>query len=208
MVWVVRLDSGHTVSEWYDSALKGEKVAWAAHLGGPSFAEPPLTTNATMVLTPGNYVLVCYVGSARENKNRYHVMKGMFRPLTVRPSPGSAQALPAGDVRAVISGTGQVKLNGRLRRGVQSIRVSNTSGKSYEFTVHRIKPGRTAAEALTWRRTDGTDHPFESVGGFSDVPPGESRLTTISFEPGTYVLWTIRGPQTSVTVTIPANQNR
>jgi hypothetical protein len=205
MVWVVRLDSGHTVNEWYESAVKGEKVPWATHLGGPSFAEPPITTNATMVLSPGSYVLVCYVGSGRADKTRYHVMRGMFKPLTVRPASATAQALPRGDVRAIITGTGQVTLNGTLRKGTQSIRVTNETDKSQEFTVHRIKPGRSATEALTWNRTDGTGHPFESVGGFSDVPPGASLLTTITFEPGTYVLWTIRNPATSVTVTIPGS---
>ncbi len=68
MLWVVRLDSGHTVNEWYESELKGEKVSWATHLGGPSLADPPGTANATMMLRAGNHVLVCYVGSAREDK--------------------------------------------------------------------------------------------------------------------------------------------
>lgn len=203
MLWVVRLDSGHTVAEWYESEMKGEKIPWATHLGGPSFAEPPSTANATMVLTAGNYVLVCYIGSAREDKSRYHLMKGMFRPVTVRSSSSVARALPAGDVSAIITGTGHVTLKGAIRQGTQSIRVRNETGKSHEFTVHRIKPGRTAAEAVTWRRRDGTGFPFESVGGFSDVPPGETRLTTISFEPGTYALWTTRGPQTSVTIVVP-----
>lgn len=203
MVWVMRLDSGHTVNEWYGATLKGEKIQWATNVGGPSFAEPPGATNATMVLRPGNYVLVCYVGSARDDKKRYHLMNGMFKPLTVRPASANTQALPRGDVSAVISGTGQVTLNGTLRRGTQSILVTNETAKAIEFTVHRIKTGRSATETLTWRRAHGTDYPFESVGGFSDVPPGESLLTTISFEPGTYLLWTSRSPGTSVTVTIP-----
>lgn len=205
MLWVVRLDSGHTVSEWYEAEIKGEKISWATHLGGPSMADPPMTSNATMLLRPGNYALVCHVGSAREDKSRSHLMKGMFRPLTVLASSAAVQALPDGDVSAVISGTGQVKLNGTLRKGMQSIRVTNTTEKAYEFTVHKVKRGRTATEAVTWRRTDGTDHPFGASGGFSDVPPGESRITTIAFTPGTYVLWTVRSPRTSVTVTIPAS---
>ncbi len=205
MLWVVRLDSGHTVAEWYGSYLKGERKPWAENLGGPSFADPPLTSNATMILEPGNYVLVCYVGSAREDKNRHHVLKGMFKGLTVRTASSLAQSLPAGDVTATITGTGQVTLAGTLRAGAQTIRVTNQTDKEHEFTVQRVKPGRTAVEAITWRRRDGTTHPFEPAGGgFSDVPPGASRLTTITFEPGAYVLWTIRSPQTSVAVTIPA----
>ncbi len=204
MLWVVRLDSGHTVAEWYDSYLKGEKKSWAENLGGPSFARPPLTSNATMILEPGNYVLVCYVGSAREDKNRHHLLKGMFKGLTVRTASTLAQSLPAGDVDATITGTGHVTLAGTLRTGAQTIRVTNQTNKAHEFIVHRVKPGRTATEAVTWRRRDGTTHPSDPAGGFSDVPPGATRLTTITFEAGAYVLWTGRGPKTSVAVTIPA----
>ena len=202
MLWLVRLDSGHTVNEWYNAELRDEHPSWATILGGPASAEPPRTTNATMGLTPGNYVLVCFIGSARADKTRYHLRKGMFKPLTVRPSSAPSATMPAGDMKVVIAGTGQIKPDGTLRKGTQSIRVENTSDKSQEFSVIRIKPGRTASEALTWRRSSGTDHPFEAVGGLSDVPPRSTLVTTVSLEPGAYLLWTRRTPETSVAFTV------
>ena len=203
MLWVTRLEPGHTMSEWYEAHVKGEPTPWAVNLGGPAAAEPPRASNGTMVLEPGNYVLVCHVGSARADKSRSHLLKGMFRALTVLPGSASAVEVPSPHAIARITGTGQIELQGTLRQGPQRIRVINETGKSHEFIVLQIKKGRTAQEAVTWRRTDGTTHPFASLGGFSDVPPGATRTTTIDFGSGDHVLWTLRAPETSLAVTIP-----
>ncbi|HZI26967.1 MAG TPA: hypothetical protein VFD64_02355 [Gemmatimonadaceae bacterium] len=202
MLWVARLEPGRTLSEWYAAHVKGEPTPWAVELGGPAAAEPPRTSNATMVLEPGNYVLVCHVGSARADKSRSHLLKGMFRGLTVTSGSQSAE-LPRAHAIARITGTGQIELQGTLIQGPQRIRVINATEKSHEFIVLRIKTGRTAREAVTWRRTDGTTHPFSSLGGFSNVPPGATLATTIDFGDGDHVLWTSRTPQTSLAVTIP-----
>ena len=203
MLWVVRLDPGHTMSQWYTAHVRGEPTPWAVDMGGPSSAEPPLSANASMVLEPGNYVLVCYVGSARADKSRSHLLKGMFRSLTVVPSDRPTARLPRTEVTAYITGNGQVRLEGTLRSGPQSILVINEAPKSYEFSVHKLKTGRTAADAVTWRRLDGTPRPFSSKGGLSDIPPGATRITTIEFDSGNYVIWTHRSPSTHVAVTIP-----
>ena len=204
MLWVARLAPGRTVNEWYDAHVKGEPTPWAVELGGPASAEPPLTSNATMVLEPGNYVLVCHVGSARADKSRSHLLKGMFRGLTVLPGTASAEETQPAHAIARITGTGQIELQGTLRQGPQRIRVINATAKSHEFMVQRVKTGRTAQEAVTWRRTDGTTHPFASLGGFSDVRPGATLTTTIDFGSGAHVLWTSRTPETSLAITIPA----
>lgn len=203
MLWVARLEPGRTVSEWYDAKVKGEPTPWAVELGGPAAAEPPHTSNATMVLEPGSYVLVCYVGSAHADKNRRHLLKGMFRGLTVVPGNAAAAEMPRAHAIARITGTGQIELQGTLRQGPQRIRVINETGRSHEFIVMRLKTGWTAQKAVTWRRSDGTTHPFASLGGFSAVRPGSTLTTTIDFGVGDHVLWTSRTPGTSLAVTIP-----
>ncbi|MEX1113575.1 MAG: hypothetical protein WED32_03925, partial [Patescibacteria group bacterium] len=155
MLWVTRLEPGRNVSEWYAAHVKGEPTPWAVDLGGPSAAEPPGTSNATMVLEPGNYVLVCHVGSAREDRNRSHLLKGMFRALTVLPGNANPAEIPRAHAVARITGTGQIVLQGTLRRGPQRIRVINETAKSHEFTVQRVKTGRTAQEAVAALHTAG-----------------------------------------------------
>lgn len=204
MLWVTKLAPGRTVSEWYEAHVEGEPTPWAVDLGGPSAAEPPGTSNATMVLEPGNYVLVCHVGSAREDRNRSHLLKGMFRALTVLPGNTSAARIPRADAVARITGSGQIELQGTLRRGPQRIRVINETAKAHEFIVLRVGAGRTAQEVVTWRRADGTPRPVvKALGGFSDVPPGATRTTTIDFDSGSHVFWTTRSAGTSLAVTIP-----
>ena len=203
MLWVVRLKPGHTMSEWYTAHVTGDPMLWAVDMGGPSSAEPPLSANASMVLEPGNYVLVCHVGSARADKSRSHLLKGMFRSLTVLPSGTPVTELPRAKVIAYITGTGQVRLEGTVRSGPQSILVINETAKSYEFRVNKLKTGRTASDAVTWRRADGTPPPSVPQGGLSDIPPGATLLTTIGFDGGNYVIWTNRSPATHVAVTIP-----
>ena len=202
MLWVVRIDSGHTVNEWYATQLEGKRPGWAVKLGGPASADPPLTTNATMQLRPGNYVLACYIGSAREDQARHHLRKGMFRAMTVVASEGRT-AVPASDVTAVISGDGQIALSGALSKGLRTIKVINNGAKEHEFMIARVNPDRRAEEAVTWKRRDGTSHPFAPRGGFSDIMPGATLWTTVNFESGNYIMWTVRAPATSAIVIVP-----
>jgi hypothetical protein len=62
---VVRLDSGHTATEWQLLAIAHRLPSWGINLGGPGFAEAGGSANATLLLEPGNYLLTCSVGSAR-----------------------------------------------------------------------------------------------------------------------------------------------
>ncbi len=202
MLWVERLEPGRTVDEWYKAKVRGESTPWALDLGGPASAAPPGTSNATMVLEPGTYALVCHVGSARADKNRSHLLKGMFRPLTVVSSKSPDVSLPRPDVLARITLNGQIQLSRPVRKGRQVIRVTNETSKSHEFIVARVNQDRTAEEAVAWKRTDGTTHPFTGVGGLSDIPPGATRTITEVFDTGSYIFWTVRGSATSVAVAI------
>jgi hypothetical protein len=188
MLWVVRLDSGRTVADFHRAIRAREPAPWARHLGGPGFVMPPGTSNATLALEPGRYVLACFVGSAREDRSRYHLLHGMFRALTVLPTRAAAAHAPAPEVVVRIAADGALGLSAPLTAGRRVIRVENAGATDYEFAVARVLPGRTTAEALAWRRRDNptTPRPFEDWGGLSDVPAGGSLITTMAFEPGDY----------------------
>ena len=199
MLWLVQLDSGRTAADLYRAAQAGERTTgWARHLGGPGFAMPPGTSNATLLLEPGNYVIVCHVGSAREDRKRYHFLNGMFRALTVVPNPAPAAAMPAPDVIIRVSDTGALQYSAPIVAGRRVLRIENAGPRSYEFSVRRVVPGRTTADALAWRPNDSreTPPPFEPIGGLSDVPPGGSMLTTITFQPGDHFVAAGRHPFT------------
>jgi len=149
MLWVVRLDPGKTMSDLLTAAQSEQRTTgWARQLGGPSFALPPRTSNATIDLSPGNYVRVCYVGSARANKARYHFLNGMSRPLTVVRSAKPHVRAPRPDVVARITGEGTVEFSGPIPIGRRVIRVVNSTGKDAEFKFQRMRPGVTGKEFL------------------------------------------------------------
>jgi hypothetical protein len=205
MLWVVRLDEGKTVADLHNAAQAGERTtSWSKQIGGPAFALPPRTSNATLDLEPGNYALVCYVGSAREDRSRYHLLNGMFRALTV--VPGSSKAIAARpDVVARITGDGVVVLSSPLTARSVVIRVENETDKDYEFKFQRVPAGLTSAQFLAQPPTAGPGVPW---GGLSSVPPRAVVTTTIDFEPGEYVLGTwppIRHP-TSRAITVAARR--
>ena len=198
MLWLVRLDSGKTPMDLYRAEQAREPTPWARSLGGPGFVMPPGRSNATLVLEPGRYVLTCFVGSAREDRTRYHLLNGMFRALTVLPSQAPVLTAPTADVVVRISESGAVDFSAPIVAGRRVLRIENGRARPYEFTVRRVLPGRTSAEALAWRQRDAptTPPPFEQWGGLSDVPPGGSLITTITFEPGDYFVGGGRVPFT------------
>ena len=199
MLWLVRLESGKTATDLYRAALAGERTTdWARHLGGPGFALPPGTSNATLLLEPGNYVIVCHVGSAREDRKRYHFLNGMFRALTVLPNTAPAAAMPAPDVVIRVSETGALQYSAPIVAGRRVLRIENAGPRSFEFSVRRVASGRTTADALAWRPADSprTPPPWEPIGGLSDVPSGGSLVTTITFQPGDHFVAAGRHPFT------------
>ena len=203
MLWLVRLNEGKTAADLLHAAESGERLpSWATHLGGPGSALPPRSTNATLVLEPGNYVMVCFVGSAREDRKRYHFLNGMFRTLTVVRSSAPVAALPRTDVVARIVDEGVVEFSTPLRVGRQILRVENTTDKGKEFKFQRPPAGATASEFLA--KPNGG--PGLVWGGLSNVPPGGSVTTTMEFEAGEYIVGTwpaLRHPTSRVISVTP-----
>lgn len=188
MLWVVRLDSGKTVADLYRAAREGQRMtSWARQLGGPAFALPPSTTNATLDLEPGNYALVCYIGSAREDRARYHLLNGMFRALTVVPSAQRREDAPEVDIVATISAEKAVTFSKPLRAGRVMMRVQNESDEDLEFKFQRVPAGVSGKAFLAQERGTGPGAP---AGGLSSVPPRASVITTLDFKPGEYIVGT------------------
>ena len=207
MLWVVRLDDGKTVADLHRAAQAGERTTtWAKQLGGPSFALPPRTSNATLDLAPGNYALVCYIGSARADRTRYHLLNGMFRALTVLPATAAKVSVPRPNVIARITEGGTVQFSAPITAGLMVIRVENATDEEYEFKFQRVPSGLTGTQFLSQPPSAGPGVPW---GGLSGVPPRGVVMTTIDFEPGEYVVGTwppIRHPTSQVITVTPGRR--
>jgi hypothetical protein len=184
MIWLVRLDSAKTFTDLFAAHRDRQQAPWSRIMGGPGFADSPSSSNVTMQLPPGNYALVCYVGSARENRDRYHVLKGMIRPLTVTASENSG-TLPATDITIVLRGE-TAEMPDTLAAGDWRVALLNKSERNTDFGVARLKKGYTIDQVRAWRPNQMTEPPRHAVGGVVHIRPEQSLMTTLHLEPGDY----------------------
>jgi hypothetical protein len=185
MVWLVRLDSAKTFSDLYKAESERRPTPWATIIGGPGFADAPGSSNVSVVLTPGNYALVCYVGSAREDRGRYHLLKGMIRPLTVTPSSSSV-SLPEPALTITLRGDSIIMAD-TLRAGTRQYLIRNEGERPADFHVSVVKAGYTVEQARSWRPRMMTEPPRKAVGGVVYVTPTRPLITTLLLEPGDHL---------------------
>ena len=182
--WVMRIDSGKTMADVQAAAMRGVIPNWLAFLGGPNGALPGDSSNATALLTPGPYVLVCFFSSA---DGKPHFMKGMSKQFTVMPA-GAAMALPAGDVTITVKDYG-FDVSPAITAGTHTIRMVNTGPQVHEIGLLKIESGKTMAQVQAWMGSDRKSAPpFRSVGGISGLSVGQETNFTASFGAGEYVL--------------------
>jgi hypothetical protein len=141
----------------------------------------------TADLTPGNYLVLCYIPSP---DGRPHVMKGMYRRLVVIPAAAGAArpAEPKADLTVTLSDYA-FALSAPLTAGTHTIRVENNGPQLHEVTIERLQPGKSLADWQQWIAGGmrGTP-PTEPAGGFTGPDKGKVGWLTITLPPGNYLL--------------------
>ncbi|GHF30993.1 hypothetical protein GCM10017044_28010 [Kordiimonas sediminis] len=205
-------DLGSVFQAGYDAMMQGENTgaaeifatipAWFQDLtyhGGPGFTAGGLTTEATMYLEPGNYIIECYIKSNGVFHSASYE-KGelaMLLPLTVLAEEGG-MAEPEANAIFTIDAKGFHLSAGSLQAGVNSIKVNfqtqirypSASGQDIHFfKIDSPEDKSTAVSYMDWQQKEGleTPAPLHFVGGINDVmPAGSSAYFTLTLEPGTY----------------------
>jgi len=120
---IMKLDEGKTLQDLFAAfQAGGAPPAWAHDMGGPNAADPGSDANATLMLEPGSYALLCFVDIPDHVP---HLMKGMAKMLRVTPAvvPAASRAI-AGDVTMTLTDY-SFTLSKPITRGVHTIRVEN-----------------------------------------------------------------------------------
>jgi uncharacterized cupredoxin-like copper-binding protein len=146
----------------------------------------PDTSVITANLTPGNYVIACFIPSP---DGKWHVQKGMYRRLVVVPAAAGATAAaePRSDLTVTLSDYA-FTTSAPVTAGTHTIRIENTGPQVHELTVERLAPGKTLADWQRWAQGGMKGQPVSvPVGGFTGPDQGEVGWVTLRFTPGDYL---------------------
>lgn len=175
--------------EWYSDFV---------FLGGPGLTGPGETSETTLRLEPGRYLLECYVktGGTFHSFNRDTAALGMVHEFVVTEA-ASPQAEPTPDMTLTLSAEGGLQVDGTPRQGSQVIAVNFADQRPHEnFVGHDVHLLRVTDETnldsvaawMDWTRPPGlqTPAPAQFLGGVNEMPAGSVGYLTVALEPGRY----------------------
>lgn len=197
---LLRLPPNGNLSAIYADFVKGFAVP-APHdaASGPSAAWGGQTIEASVVLQPGKYAVLCWVPAP---DGKLHLMKGMMGQLEVTANSVADTTLPKADVTVTARDYGFV-LSTPIRRGRQTIRLENVGPQAHELVLVKLSPGKRAADARDWsERGQEGPPPGTMLAGLSALAVGGAATVTNDFAPGEYALLCFM-PDTKRAPTVP-----
>ena len=184
-VWIARLDGGKTVDDVLTALQSRAPLpSWIHDAGGPNAPRPEGgEARATVLLSPGSYVVACLIPSA---DGVPHVMKGMVRGLTVVPNRSPAAA-PEADVVMTLRDY-SFFLSRPLTAGKHTIEVRNQGTQWHEFELVWLEPGKTPQDVVAFIEHGIGTPSGMPLGGVSPLAVGETSYMHVDLQPGKYGL--------------------
>jgi hypothetical protein len=186
-----------------DGALAkfGELPEWFGRivfLGGPGLIAPGETTDTTVFLEPGTFLLECYVKTDGifHSYNPNPAMDGMAAQFTVTGEPNGAPE-PVPTLEISIDSKAGMSLVGEPSAGSHTIAVHFEDQVVHEhFLGHDVHLVRLTPETdievlvawMNWALPAGlqTPAPATFLGGINELPAGSTGYFDVSLQPGNY----------------------
>ncbi|HTY07301.1 MAG TPA: hypothetical protein VMC86_12350 [Gemmatimonadales bacterium] len=181
---VFRIDSNKTLAEVQAGLMGATIPTWITVFGGPNGAMPGDSAMTTTPLTPGNYMLVCFLNGA---DGKPHIAKGMIKSFVVTPA-GTAMAMPAADI-TISTKDFAFEVSPAITAGTHTIRMVNNGPQLHEIAVMKLVPGATMAKVQAWMQSNmAGPPPLIPVGGIAGLSVGQTANFTATFGAGDYLL--------------------
>lgn len=182
-------------------AVFASMPAWIGQLvymGGPGFTSGERTSESTVFLEPGNYVIECYIksGDIFHSYSPDRNQLAMLHELTVTDAV-SDTGEPIANATLTVSDSGYRLSDGELTAGENTIRVKfETQNRYPSFTGQDVHLMRVTADEdvekaldwMDWRTPHGLQvpSPVEFIGGLNDMKQGSTGYFRVKLEPGNY----------------------
>jgi hypothetical protein len=171
-------------------------------MGGPGLVSPGRSSEVTVYLEPGNYVMECYIKTA---DGKFHSALGMIRGLTVTQERSEAAPPSRVSVEMRLTNEG-FGVHGEVSSGSHTIAVrfaeENPPLLGNDVHLVRLEEDTDLKEVATWMdwsQPGGmvSDHrtaaPFQFMGGTHEMPMGSTAYFTVELTPGRYA-WVSERP--------------
>lgn len=184
---LVKLPDGMTAQD-FQEAVAGMQPGsppppWLNEAGGVNPPAPGEPARVTMLVEPGEYVVLCFVDTPDKVP---HVMKGMIRPLTVTEASQPAAPLPESDVRLTLVDYA-FSFSAPPTADTRVIRVEVAAEQAHEVAFFRLAEGKTMDDVAAWAETYEGEPPLTPVGGVPGMRRGQVADVHVRFTPGQYV---------------------
>jgi hypothetical protein len=158
---------------------------WVHHAGGPNAHPAGSQTSATVNLTQGDYVLICWI----PDKNGVpHVALGMQKALSVRGGKPVKVSLPT-PASVITQVDYQFAFSKPVVSGLRTIEVVNHGIQPHEIVVVKLFQGASVNDVIASFEPGASGPPLgELVGGITAIEKGSRMTFTSEFKPGRYGL--------------------
>ena len=172
---------GEMIPAWYFTGVKS--------MGGTGFVAGGKTTQITVNIEPGTYVMECYI----KEKGVFHTTLGMMKEVKVLEE--TTQMKPPKSNMNIILTNHQIVTEGDIKAGKNTIAVYFNEHPEIGLgnDVHLIKlDDDTDMDKviywLDWMNVNGLEppSPVEFLGGVQEMPVGNTEYFTVNIEPGNY----------------------
>jgi len=181
---LLKLEEGKTIQH-LTAALSDPNAGtpeWVREVGGPNAPDPGKEANATLMLHPGNYALICFVDIGGPP----HFTKGMIRPLHVYSANHDSDAKPKADLTLTLFDY-NFKESTPIKAGTRTLEVHNGGPQIHEVEMIKLAPGKTVDDFFKWFDKMEGPPPGSAIGGISSLESGMTEYFTADFTPGNYV---------------------
>ncbi|MBE7555936.1 MAG: hypothetical protein HS126_33195 [Anaerolineales bacterium] len=185
---IARLNEGITLEQFQTALQQDPEAAFPliTFVGGPGVVDPGRQAQVTVELSPGQYVLLCFLPS---HDGVPHLAKGMLKPIEVvahtdHDHPDVSE--PKADAMVKLLDFSFV-LPSEIKAGEQLWQVVNEGSQPHEVLIIKLAEGKTMADLQAFVQTYEGVPPYANLGGFQAITPGESGWLHLNLEPGNYV---------------------
>lgn len=186
MLSIASVPEGYTTAALEDSIVNLHLPKDARFWAGVDVVSPGDTGVVSVFLPAGDYVAMCFVQSADGTRHIQRGMVGAFDVVAVRDT-GVTFFVDG----VVTLSRKRIRLSGpTLKAGIRTLRVASSNAAPQDFQILKLRPGRSARDALKWFANRNTMAPAaEAVGGVSSIFAGQRATVTVNFTPGDYLLF-------------------